>query len=54
VLVSAGPVEALKKAYPNYFLDTNGFIRQIERVIEEAKRFPSGGKGSRRRLAVGR
>lgn len=38
VLVSAGPVEALKKAYPNYFLDTHEFIMQIERVIEEAKR----------------
>jgi hypothetical protein len=36
VLVSAGPIEALKKAYPNYFLDTHEFIRQIEKVIEEA------------------
>lgn len=36
VLVAAGPVDALKKAYPNYFLDTHEFIRQIERVIEEA------------------
>ena len=41
VLVSAGPVEALKKAYPNYFLDTREFILQIERVIGEAKRPPS-------------
>lgn len=37
VLVAAGPVDALKKAYPNYFLDTHEFIRQIERVIEEAR-----------------
>ena len=36
VLVSAGSIEALKKAYPNYFLDTHEFILQIERVIEEA------------------
>ena len=38
VLVAAGPVEALKKAYPNYFLDTHEFIRQIERVIQEVER----------------
>jgi len=38
VLVAAGPVEALKKAYPNYFLDTHEFIRQIEHVIQEAGR----------------
>jgi putative GTP pyrophosphokinase len=36
VLVSAGSVEALKKAYPNYFLDTHEFIRQIETVIDVA------------------
>lgn len=36
VLVSAGPIQALKKAYPNYFLDTNQFIEQIRRVIQEA------------------
>lgn len=36
VLVSAGPIEALKKAYPNYFLDTHAFVTQIERVIAEA------------------
>jgi hypothetical protein len=35
VLVAAGPVDALKKAYPNYFLDTHQFIRQIERVINQ-------------------
>jgi putative GTP pyrophosphokinase len=38
VLVSAGSVEALKKAYPNYFLDTHEFIVQIEKVMEEANR----------------
>jgi len=38
VLVAAGPVDALKKAYPNYFLDTHEFIRQIELVIQQARR----------------
>jgi putative GTP pyrophosphokinase len=33
VLVSAGPVAALKKAYPNYFLDTHEFVSSIEKVI---------------------
>jgi hypothetical protein len=37
VLVAAGPVEALRRAYPNYFLDTHGFISEIERVIHEAQ-----------------
>lgn len=39
VLVSAGPVDALRKAYPNYFLDTQAFVTQIQKVINEvAKR----------------
>jgi RNA-directed DNA polymerase len=33
VLVSAGPIGNLRKAYPNYFLDTAAFIRQIEKLI---------------------
>jgi putative GTP pyrophosphokinase len=37
VLVSAGPVEALMKAYPNYFLDTHQFVTRIGRVIGEAR-----------------
>ena len=37
VLVSAGPVEALRKAYPNYFLDTHDFIRRVEAMIKEAQ-----------------
>lgn len=36
VLVSAGPVDALRKAYPNYFLDTQAFVAQITKVITEA------------------
>lgn len=36
VLVSAGPIEALKKAYPNYFLDTQAFISQVQKMIAQA------------------
>jgi putative GTP pyrophosphokinase len=44
VLVSAGPIDALRKAYPNYFLDTQEFVSQIEKIIERA-----GGRENRRR-----
>jgi hypothetical protein len=37
VLVSAGPVDALRKAYPNYFLDTQAFVKEITRLIQGAK-----------------
>lgn len=37
VLVSAGPIDALRKAYPNYFLDTQSFVRQITKIINGAK-----------------
>lgn len=32
VLVSAGSIDSLKRAYPNYFLDTHEFLRQMERL----------------------
>lgn len=55
VLVSAGPVEALKKAYPNYFLDTHEFIVQIERVMEEAGHSTAAARSRRpRRRRIGR
>ena len=54
VLVSAGSVDALRKAYPNYFLDTHEFILQIERIIEEAKRSPSVRVGNRGRALAPR
>lgn len=38
VLVSAGPVDALRKAYPNYFLDTQEFVAQINKVIAEVSK----------------
>ncbi len=37
VLVSAGPIDALRKAYPNYFLDTQEFVMQIQTIITKAK-----------------
>jgi hypothetical protein len=33
VLVSASDIDALKKAYPNYFLDTNLFAKLVDKVI---------------------
>lgn len=35
VLVSAGPVESLRRAYPNYFLDTDAFIFQILQIQQK-------------------
>jgi putative GTP pyrophosphokinase len=32
VLVSAGSIEELRRAYPNYFLDTNAFVAQLRRL----------------------
>ena len=34
VLVSAGPVDQLRRAYPNYFLDTHDFIAQVKGIIQ--------------------
>jgi hypothetical protein len=36
VLVSAGPVSQLRRAYPNYFLDTNEFVTRVEGIIKSA------------------
>lgn len=36
VLVSAESVEALRSAYPNYFLDTKMFLERIEQIISQA------------------
>ena len=32
VLVSAGPIKNLRRAYPNYFLDTRAFASQLKRI----------------------
>lgn len=37
VLVSTGDIEALKKAYPNYFLDTTEFIKALDRISKKVK-----------------
>lgn len=55
VLVSAGPIESLRRAYPNYFLDTHDFIRRVERIIAlgrdgaPIKRTPRPGPAQARR-----
>ncbi len=38
VLVSAGSIRDLKRAYPNYFLDSRKFIDQLNIIIEKAKK----------------
>lgn len=38
VLVSAGPVALLRRAYPNYFLDTDDFVKGIESIIRGASK----------------
>jgi len=45
VLVSAGRVEALRRAYPTYFLDTQAFVNEIHRLF--AERASSGARGRR-------
>lgn len=35
VLVAAGRVEALRRAYPNYFLDTQAFVAEVDRLFAE-------------------
>ena len=35
VLVSAGRLKSLKKAYPNYFLDVREFVEKIEVILKE-------------------
>jgi putative GTP pyrophosphokinase len=37
VLVSAGPVSVLRRAYPNFFLDIEEFVRVTTEIIESAK-----------------
>jgi hypothetical protein len=44
VLVSAGPIAQLRRAYPNYFLDTKEFVECVETKIRRALR--TGGMDS--------
>lgn len=38
VLVSAGPIETLKRAYPNFFLDIGGFVNIVNKIVEKANK----------------
>ena len=38
VLVSVDSISSLKKAYPNYFLDTKLFANEVKRAVRLAKR----------------
>lgn len=51
VLVSAGPIDALRKAYPNYFLDTQVFIDQVQRIIDSAQRVQSKARSKSNQVA---
>lgn len=42
VLVSAGSIESLRRAYPNYFLDTHEFLRNLARVEKASQRVQRG------------
>ena len=33
VLMSAGALKEIKKAYPNYFLDTTAFLKNIKQIV---------------------
>lgn len=37
VLVSAGSIDSLKKAYPNYFLDTHEFLAQLQKISKSVE-----------------
>jgi len=38
VLVSAGPIETLRRAYPNFFLDINDFVKLVNNIVTVAKK----------------
>lgn len=38
VLVSAGPIENLRRAYPNFFLDTREFIKHLTKIEKQQKK----------------
>ena len=38
VLVSAGPVNVLRRAYPNFFLDISEFVKTVDKIISSASR----------------
>lgn len=40
VLVSVGSLDALRVAYPNYYLDTSAFVKLVEEDVEEHASWP--------------
>lgn len=38
VLVSAGPIDELRKAYPNFFLDMGDFMRTVNEIVKKPKK----------------
>lgn len=38
VLISAGNLKEIKKAYPNYFLDTQDFIKSVKNICEKVNK----------------
>jgi ppGpp synthetase/RelA/SpoT-type nucleotidyltranferase len=37
VLVAAGPIDSLRRAYPNFFLDISDFVKYVSSIIAQAK-----------------
>ncbi len=44
ILISAGNLKQIKKAYPNYFLDTNKFISKFNQLKDELRKVSSQSK----------
>jgi putative GTP pyrophosphokinase len=44
VLVSAGSLDSLRRAYPNYFLDTHDFLNQLKRIERQLNAINSKAK----------
>jgi len=38
VLVSVDSIKALRRAYPNYYLDTTRFVREVTRIVRQVRR----------------
>lgn len=38
VLVSAGPIEMLRRAYPNFFLDISGFVKIVDEIVSSTSK----------------
>lgn len=38
VLVSAGPIDTLRRAYPNFFLDIGGFVKIVNGICTQARK----------------